>query len=70
MLGLIGGICGLLVVLLALLLIYQFAPGSPLAVTAGTIVAALGISMLIGLVAGVRPATRGRPNDAYRCAWG
>jgi len=68
-LGLIGGICGLLLVGLLLLIIYLFVPGLPVALSPTIVLGALGISMLIGLVAGSRPAGRAArltPIDALR----
>lgn len=69
MLGLIGGLCGLLAVVVIVLLLFQFAPGLPVAITLETVVGALLLSMLIGLIAGVRPATSAAkmaPIDALR----
>lgn len=69
MLGLLGGICGLLAVTILLIIIDQFAPGLPVALGPGIIAGALGVSLIIGLLAGVRPASRAAkmtPIDALR----
>ena len=68
-LGLIGGICGLLLVALLLLIIFLFVPGLPVALSPKIVLGALAISMLIGLTAGSRPAARAArltPIDALR----
>jgi putative ABC transport system permease protein len=69
MLGLIGGLCGLLGVLIALLVINQFVPSLPVSISADIVVGALLISLFIGLVSGVSPAAkaaRKTPIDALR----
>lgn len=69
MLGLIGGVCGITSVIVLLILIYQFAPGLPIELSMQIIFGALAISLLIGLVAGVNPASRAAkmtPIDALR----
>jgi|TARA_B110000967_G_C18844765_1_gene541360 putative ABC transport system permease protein len=68
-LGLIGGICGVLLVAFLLLLIYLFVPGLPVALSPTIVIGALGISMLIGLIAGSQPAASAAkmtPIDALR----
>jgi putative ABC transport system permease protein len=68
-LGLIGGVCGILLVAFLLILIFLFVPGLPVALSPKIVLGALGISMLIGLVAGSRPAARAAkltPIDALR----
>jgi len=52
-----------------LLFIFLFVPGLPVALSPTIVMGALGISMLIGLVAGGRPASRAAiltPIDALR----
>ncbi|MDB3856066.1 ABC transporter permease [Halieaceae bacterium] len=69
MLGLIGGIAGILAVVIMLLALKLLAPGVPMAMSAGIVTTALGLSMLIGLIAGVSPAmkaTQLSPIDALR----
>ena len=68
-LGLIGGICGVLLVAFLLLLIYLFVPALPVALSPTIVVGTLGISMLIGLLAGSQPAASAAkmtPIDALR----
>ncbi len=68
-LGLIGGICGVLLVAFLLLLIYLFVPGLPVALSPTIVLGALGISMIIGLLAGSQPAASAAkmtPIDALR----
>ena len=68
-LGLIGGICGVLLVAFLLLLIYLFVPALPVALSPTIVLGALGISMLIGLLAGSQPAASAAkmtPIDALR----
>ena len=68
-LGLIGGICGVLLVAFLLLLIYLFVPGLPVALSPTIVLGALGISMVIGLLAGSQPAASAAkmtPIDALR----
>ncbi|WP_461481358.1 ABC transporter permease [Porticoccus sp.] len=69
MLGLIGGLAGVLVIALLVLSAQLFVPALPVALQADMVVAALLVSMLIGLMAGVRPAlnaTKLSPIDALR----
>ena len=69
MLGLLGGLIGIGVVALAVLLATQIAPTLPIALSPQIIFAALTVSLLIGLVAGVQPAAsaaRLTPIDALR----
>lgn len=69
MLGLIGGLAGVLVIALLVVLAQMFVPALPVALKGNIVVAALLISMFIGLVAGVRPAmnaTKLSPIDALR----
>ncbi len=69
MLGLIGGLCGLMVVFLLLLIIFLFVPALPIALSQLIVLGALGISMVIGLLAGGQPASRAAkltPIDALR----
>ena len=68
-LGLIGGVCGVLLVAFLLLLIYLFVPALPVALSPTIVLGALGISMLIGLLAGSQPAASAAkmtPIDALR----
>ena len=68
-LGLIGGVCGVLLVGFLLLLIYLFVPALPVALSPTIVLGALGISMLIGLLAGSQPAASAAkmtPIDALR----
>ena len=68
-LGLIGGVCGILLVAFLLLIIFLFVPGLPVALSPKIVLGALGISMLIGLIAGGQPASRAAkltPIDALR----
>ena len=69
MLGLIGGLCGLMVVFLLLLIIFLFVPALPIALSPLIVLGALGISMVIGLLAGGQPVSRAAkltPIDALR----
>ena len=69
MLGLIGGLAGVLVIVLLVVAAQLFIPSLPVALKGDIVVVALLFSMLIGLVAGVRPAmnaTRLSPIDALR----
>ncbi len=69
LLGLVGGICGIVAVIVLLFLIFLFAPGLPVELSLEIITGALAISLLIGLVAGVNPASRAAnmtPIDALR----
>ena len=69
MLGLIGGLCGLMVVFLLLLIIFLFVPALPITLSPLIVLGALGISMVIGLLAGGQPAARAAkltPIDALR----
>ncbi|ETN92662.1 Macrolide export ATP-binding/permease protein MacB [Gammaproteobacteria bacterium MOLA455] len=68
-LGLIGGVCGVLLVAFLLLLIHLFVPALPVALSPTIVLGALGISMLIGLLAGSQPAASAAkmtPIDALR----
>ena len=68
-LGLIGGVCGILLVAFLLMIIFLFVPGLPVALSPKIVLGALGISMLIGLIAGGQPASRAAkltPIDALR----
>jgi len=69
MLGLIGGLCGLLGVLIALVTINQFVPNLPVAISSDIVIGSLLISLFIGLISGVRPAAKAAnktPIDALR----
>ncbi|WP_438952560.1 ABC transporter permease [Porticoccus sp.] len=69
LLGLVGGLTGVLVIALLVLLLALWVPALPVAFKPEIVAVALGISMLTGLVAGVRPAmgaTRLSPIDALR----
>jgi len=68
-LGLIGGICGVLLVIALLLITWLFIPGLPIALSPIIVFGALGIAILIGLLAGSQPAARAArltPIDALR----
>ncbi len=68
-LGLIGGLAGLLAIVVILVCLRLLVPGLPIGFEPAIILGALLLSMLIGLVAGVRPAlnaTRLSPIDALR----
>lgn len=68
-LGLIGGICGVLLVVFLLLLISVFVPSLPVVLSPTIVLGALGVSMLIGLLAGSQPAANAAkmtPIDALR----
>jgi|TARA_R110000851_G_scaffold333551_1_gene516195 putative ABC transport system permease protein len=69
MLGLVGGLAGVLVIALLVVAVRLFVPGLPVALKGDIVLVALLVSMLIGLMAGVRPAlnaTRLSPIDALR----
>ncbi|MEZ5530027.1 MAG: ABC transporter permease [Porticoccaceae bacterium] len=69
MLGLIGGVAGVLVIALLVFSVGVFVPALPVALKGDIVVVALLVSMIIGLIAGVRPAlnaTRLSPIDALR----
>jgi len=69
MLGLIGGLSGVLVIALLVVSVRLFVPDLPVALKGEIVMMALLVSMLIGLMAGVRPAlnaTRLSPIDALR----
>lgn len=69
MLGLIGGLAGVLVIALLVFSVGVFVPALPVALKGDIVVVALLVSMIIGLIAGVRPAlnaTRLSPIDALR----
>jgi putative ABC transport system permease protein len=69
LLGLVGGLTGVLVIGLLVVLLALLVPALPVALKPQIVAVALGISMLTGLVAGVRPAmgaTRLSPIDALR----
>ena len=69
MLGLVGGLAGVLVIALLVVGVRLFVPGLPVALKGEIVLVALLVSMLIGLMAGVRPAlnaTRLSPIDALR----
>lgn len=68
-LGLLGGIAGVFVVVLLVITVAHLIPKLPIALSMDIVIAALLVSMLIGLVAGVNPAlraTRLSPIDALR----
>ncbi|KJS08047.1 MAG: peptide ABC transporter permease [Gammaproteobacteria bacterium BRH_c0] len=68
-LGFAGGACGVAAILVFLGLVTLFVPSLPVAVEPVVVIGALGLSMAIGLVAGLRPAmnaTRMSPIDALR----
>ncbi|MAT52175.1 MAG: peptide ABC transporter permease [Porticoccaceae bacterium] len=68
-LGLAGGISGILVITVIFLIAKLLVPALPMAIEPEVVLGALGLSMLIGLVAGLRPAmnaTRMSPIDALR----
>ncbi len=68
-LGLVGGLAGVAAVLLVVGLVRLLVPGLPLSVEVEMILIALGLSMVIGLAAGLHPAmnaTRLNPIDALR----
>ncbi|MFA5632140.1 MAG: ABC transporter permease [Porticoccaceae bacterium] len=69
LLGLVGGLCGVAVIVLFLGVAKLLVPGLPIGIEPGIIAAALLLSMAIGLVAGLKPAmnaTRLNPIDALR----
>lgn len=69
MLGLIGGLAGVLAIALLIVAVQLFVPALPVALKGEIVTVALLASMLIGLIAGVRPAlnaTRFSPIDALR----
>ncbi len=69
MLGLIGGLAGVLAIALLIVAVQLFVPALPVALKGEIVTVALLASMLIGLIAGVRPAlnaTRLSPIDALR----
>ncbi|TNE91817.1 ABC transporter permease [Porticoccus sp.] len=69
MLGLIGGLAGVLAIALLIVAVQLFVPALPVALKGEIVTVALMASMLIGLIAGVRPAlnaTRLSPIDALR----
>lgn len=68
-LGFIGGLCGILAIVAFLVVAKLAVPGLPVGVEPAIIVAALALSMAIGLVAGLKPAmdaTKLSPIDALR----
>lgn len=68
-LGLIGGLAGVLAIALLLFFLALFLPELPIVMKPAIVSAALLVSMVIGLLAGVRPAlsaTRLSPIDALR----
>lgn len=68
-LGLLGGLAGLAVVALLVMSVSRLVPKLPIVLGFDAVIAALLVSMLIGLVAGVNPAlraTRLSPIDALR----
>ncbi|MBQ0712395.1 MAG: ABC transporter permease [Porticoccus sp.] len=69
MLGLIGGVAGVMTVALVAIILQFFLPALPMAVKPEIVTVALMVSMVVGLIAGVRPAlnaTRLSPIDALR----
>jgi|TARA_R110000822_G_scaffold59736_11_gene148912 putative ABC transport system permease protein len=69
LLGLIGGLVGVLIIGLLLILLQLFLPALPIAMKPEIVTVALLVSMVIGLIAGVRPAlnaTALSPIDALR----
>jgi len=68
-LGLVGGVAGLLLVLLIKLLLLLALPSLPMAVHPQIVLVALGISVAVGLAAGLKPANSAvklSPIDALR----
>ena len=68
-LGLVGGIAGLLLVLLIKLILMLALPALPMAIHLQIILVALGISVTVGMIAGLKPANsavRLSPIDALR----
>lgn len=68
-LGFIGGFCGVLSIVVFLVVVKLFVPGLPVGIEPAIIIAALLLSMGIGLVAGIKPAlnaTKLSPIDALR----
>jgi putative ABC transport system permease protein len=66
---LIGGIGGVVTVALVTVMLQLFLPGLPIALKPEIVTVALLVSMVVGLMAGVRPAlnaTRLSPIDALR----
>jgi len=69
MLGLIGGLAGVLAIALLIVAVQLFVPALPVALKGEIVTVALMASMLIGLIAGVRPALNATllsPIDALR----
>ena len=69
LLGLVGGLSGVLAILIFAVTVKLLAPGLPIGLRVDTVIAALLLSMAIGLVAGLKPAlnaTRLSPIDALR----
>jgi len=68
-LGFVGGFCGVFTIVLFVLIAKLFFPALPIGLELGIIFMALLLSMMIGLIAGIKPAmnaTRLSPIDALR----